>query len=96
MKRKVLLALAMIACMGLTAGFTAHAEEKVDLSFFIWDEEQALDAQNMIDATCAHRMGKPEELGFAIATIADERNGYLCGIDVLIDGGASTGKLFKK
>ena len=53
-------------------------------------------AQNMIDATCAHRMGKPEELGFAIATIADERNGYLCGIDVLIDGGASTGKLFKK
>ena len=51
MKRKALLALTMVACMGLTAGFTAHAEdEKVDLSFFIWDEEQALDAQNMIDA----------------------------------------------
>ena len=33
-----------------------------------------------------------EELGFAIATIADARNGYLSGIDVLIDGGASTGK----
>ena len=59
-------------------------------------ELEAEHAQNMIDATCAHRMGKPEELGFAIATIADERNGYLCGIDVLIDGGASTGKLFKK
>ena len=59
-------------------------------------ELEAEHAQNMIDTTCAHRMGKPEELGFAIATIADERNGYLCGIDVLIDGGASTGKLFKK
>ena len=41
-------------------------------------------------------MGKPEELGFAIASIADERNGYLCGIDVLIDGGASTGKQFQE
>ncbi len=53
-------------------------------------------AKQMIDNTCARRMGRPEELGFAIATIADERNGYLCGIDVLIDGGASTGKKFKK
>ena len=53
-------------------------------------------ARQMIERSCEHRMGKAEELGFAIATIADERNGYLCGIDVLIDGGASTGKLFKK
>ena len=53
-------------------------------------------AQDMIEASCEHRMGKPEELGYALATIADERNGYLCGIDVLIDGGASTGKKFKK
>ena len=53
-------------------------------------------ARKMIEQTCAGRMGKPEELGYAIATIADERNGYLCGIDVLIDGGASTGKKFKK
>ncbi len=57
---------------------------------------EAKHAQDMIDASCARRMGKPEELGFAIASIADERNGYLCGIDVLIDGGASTGKQFKK
>ncbi|MDO5131712.1 MAG: SDR family NAD(P)-dependent oxidoreductase [Eubacteriales bacterium] len=49
-------------------------------------------AKQMIERTCEHRMGKAEELGFAIATIADERNGYLSGIDVLIDGGASTGK----
>ena len=46
----------------------------------------------MIERTCEHRMGRPEELGFALAVIADERNGYLSGIDVLIDGGASTGK----
>ena len=52
-------------------------------------------ARQMIDRTCAHRMGKPEELGYAIATIADRRNGYLSGIDVLIDGGAFTGKKFK-
>ena len=53
-------------------------------------------AKQMIERTCEHRMGKPEELGFAIATIADERNGYLSGIDVLIDGGASTGKKTKE
>lgn len=53
-------------------------------------------AREMIENSCAGRMGKPEEVGFAIASIADERNGYLCGIDVLIDGGASTGKQFKK
>jgi NAD(P)-dependent dehydrogenase (short-subunit alcohol dehydrogenase family) len=57
--------------------------------------EQSDFAKQMIEQTCEGRMGKPEELGFAIATIADERNGYLCGIDVLIDGGASTGKVFK-
>ncbi len=58
--------------------------------------EESEFAKKMIDQTCAGRMGKPEELGYAIATIADERNGYLCGIDVLIDGGASTGKKFKE
>lgn len=57
---------------------------------------EAEHAQDMIEQTCFHRMGKPEELGFAIASIADERNGYLCGIDVLIDGGASTGKQFQE
>ena len=58
--------------------------------------EQSDFAKQMIEKTCAGRMGKAQELGYAIATIADERNGYLCGIDVLIDGGASTGKKFKK
>ncbi len=51
--------------------------------------------EKMIGRTCEHRKGKPGELGFAIATIADERNGYLCGIDIRVDGGASTGEQFK-
>jgi NAD(P)-dependent dehydrogenase (short-subunit alcohol dehydrogenase family) len=58
--------------------------------------EQSDFAQKMIEWSCPGRMGKPEELGFAIATIADERNGYLCGIDVLIDGGAYSGRRYKK
>lgn len=42
------------------------------------------------------RMGKPEELGFAIASLADERNGYLAGVDVLCDGGCTTGRAFRR
>ena len=40
------------------------------------------------------RMGTPEELGFAIATVANERNGYLAGVDVLVDGGNTNGRNF--
>lgn len=51
----------------------------------------------LIGLSCEARMGKPEELGFAIATVADERNGYLAGVDVLCDGGSTRGqKEFKK
>ena len=47
--------------------------------------------------TCAEkRMGRPEELGYAIATVADERNGYLAGVDILCDGGSVVGKRFVK
>ncbi len=42
------------------------------------------------------RMGTPEELGYAIASVADERNGYLAGVDVLVDGGSTNGKQFRK
>lgn len=45
----------------------------------------------LITASCEKRMGKSEELGFAIATVADERNGYLAAVDVLVDGGSTTG-----
>lgn len=48
----------------------------------------------LLKTTAEGRMGKPEELGFAIATAADERNGYLAGVDILVDGGATNGKRF--
>lgn len=51
---------------------------------------------SLLDTTAEGRMGKPEELGFAIATVADERNGYLAGVDVLVDGGSVVGKQFVK
>lgn len=51
----------------------------------------------LIGFSCENRMGKPEELGYALATLADERNGYLAGVDVLCDGGSTRGqKEFKK
>lgn len=50
----------------------------------------------LIPFTAEERMGKPEELGYAIATVSDERNGYLAGVDVLVDGGSTNGKEFKK
>lgn len=46
----------------------------------------------MLKFGAVRRMGKPEELGFALAMVADERNGYLAGVDVLCDGGCTTGK----
>ncbi|MCR5145104.1 MAG: SDR family NAD(P)-dependent oxidoreductase [Lachnospiraceae bacterium] len=51
---------------------------------------EASAAGDMISKTAEKRMGKPEELGYAIATAADERNGYLAGVDILCDGGATT------
>ena len=54
-------------------------------------------ASNQIEATCENRMGTPEGLGYAIATVADERNEYLAAVDVLVDGGTIAGlKEFKK
>lgn len=51
----------------------------------------------MLAFSCENRMGTPEELGFAIATLADERNGYLAGFDILCDGGTIRGmKEFRK
>lgn len=51
----------------------------------------------LIKFAAEERMGKPEELGYAIATVADERNGYLAGVDILCDGGSTRGqKEFKK
>lgn len=46
---------------------------------------------DLINKACEERMGTPEELGYAIATVADPKNGYLAGVDVLVDGGATRG-----
>lgn len=51
---------------------------------------------SLLDTAAEKRMGKPEELGYAIAAVADERNGYLAGVDVLVDGGSVVGKKFVK
>ena len=58
---------------------------------------EAKDGGMLIPFSAEKRMGTPEELGYAIATVADERNGYLAGVDVLVDGGSTNGmKEFKK
>ena len=56
---------------------------------------EAGEGSRMLRFTAERRMGRPEELGYALASLADERNGYLAGVDVLCDGGASFGKLFR-
>lgn len=50
------------------------------------------EGKQMIACAAGHRMGKPEELGYALAVLADERNGYLNGVDVLCDGGSVAGQ----
>ena len=56
-----------------------------------------VDIASMLAFSCENRMGTPEELGFAIATLADERNSYLAGVDILCDGGTIRGmNEFKK
>lgn len=57
---------------------------------------EAEEGGSLIDTTAERRMGKPEELGYALATVADERNGYLAGVDVLVDGGSVIGKNYIK
>ncbi len=56
---------------------------------------EAKEGGKLLETTTEKRMGKPEELGYALATIADERNGYLAGVDVLVDGGSIIGKKMK-
>ena len=56
---------------------------------------EAKEGGKMIEYTAEKRMGTPEELGFALASAADERNGYLTGVDILCDGGSINGKKIK-
>ncbi len=54
------------------------------------------EVSSMLRYTAEKRMGTPEELGFAIAMAADERNGYLTGVDILVDGGSVNGKHYQR
>ena len=55
---------------------------------------EAEHAAHMIENSAEHRMGTPDEIGFALAAIADERNSFLAGVDVIVDGGGLNGKQF--
>ena len=55
-------------------------------------EREKGESSAMLDYTAEKRMGTPEELGFPIAMAADERNGYLAGVDILVDDGRVNGK----
>jgi len=57
---------------------------------------EAKEGGMLLKTAAEKRMGNPEELGYALATVADERNGYLAGVDVLCDGGSTNGKKFIK
>lgn len=55
---------------------------------------ESKEGEALLTTTIEKRMGNPNELGFAIASIADERNSYLAGVDILCDGGSIIGKQF--
>jgi len=57
---------------------------------------EAKEGTMLVKTAAEKRMGTPEELGYALATVADERNGYLAGVDILCDGGSVNGKQFIK
>ena len=56
---------------------------------------EAGEGGKLLKHSAEHRMGQPEELGYAIATLANEQNGYLAGVDILVDGGSTIGKKFR-
>jgi NAD(P)-dependent dehydrogenase (short-subunit alcohol dehydrogenase family) len=55
---------------------------------------EADEGAKMLSDSAEKRMGTAQELGFAIASVADERNGYLAGVDILCDGGSTNGRHF--
>lgn len=57
---------------------------------------EAKEGGSLLETAAEKRMGTPEELGFAIASVADERNGYLAGVDVLVDGGSTIGRNYSQ
>ncbi len=47
--------------------------------------EQVLEA--IVDAVPMGRMGKPEEIAYTVAWLADERNAYITGANIPVNGG---------
>lgn len=48
------------------------------------------EADKFIKYSALKRFGKPEEIAFLFASVVDERNGYLTGLDIICDGGVVT------
>lgn len=48
---------------------------------------EEVEADKFTKHAAIKRFGKPEEIAFLFASIVDERNGYLTGVDILCDGG---------
>lgn len=54
-------------------------------------EAEKTSSEMLVSMTASKRMGSAAELGYALATAVDERNGYLTAVDVLCDGGSIMG-----
>ncbi len=50
-------------------------------------EVELEDGRAFIEGSALKRLGRPEEIAYLFATIADPRNGYLTGADIVCDGG---------
>lgn len=48
-------------------------------------------AEAMLQVAALKRFGRPEEIAEVLAFCASERPGYLTGVDILVDGGTTTG-----
>lgn len=60
-------------------------------------EEESAEQNAGETSTSQIRFGKASDVGYLLATVVDERNGFLTGTDVLCDGGMSARKWnFKK
>ena len=62
----------------------------VSVSLGLIAEDEAEISEEVVLTTAEKRAGKASEAGYLLATTADERNGYLAGVDVLCDGGSVT------
>ncbi|MCF0242026.1 MAG: SDR family NAD(P)-dependent oxidoreductase [Treponema sp.] len=60
------------------------------------EKEQGIASETMLSYSGLKRGAEPEELGFLITSLVDDRCGYLVGTDVLCDGGCINNGYFIK